>query len=128
MRISQSRLVLAVPDLEASTAFYRDVLGCQDCGWERSTGWSFLLREQFAVMLGECPDAIPARQIGDHSYIAYVVVDDVDAFHAEIAERGGAGCISRPQSQPWGMRESCLTTPLCDMNYPVRGSHENRQC
>jgi predicted enzyme related to lactoylglutathione lyase len=111
MRIIQSRIVLAVPDLEASTTFYRDVLGCEDCGWERSTGWSFLSREQFAVMLGECPEATPASQIGDHSYVAYVVVDDVDALHADIAERGGANRMSKPESQPWGMRESCVTTP-----------------
>ena len=29
-------------------------------------------------MAGHCPDSIPARDLGDHSYFAYLVVDDVD--------------------------------------------------
>jgi catechol 2,3-dioxygenase-like lactoylglutathione lyase family enzyme len=112
MEMTQSRVVLAVRDLEASTAFYRDVLGCHDCGWERSTGWSLLSRDGFAVMLGECADATPASQIGDHSYVAYVVVDDVDTLRSQIADRlTRAGSVSEPRSESWGMRECCLTTP-----------------
>jgi len=37
MRMTESRVVLAVQNLEASTAFYMDVLGCEDVGgWDRS--------------------------------------------------------------------------------------------
>lgn len=113
-RVSESRLVLAVQNLAASIAFYEDVLGCEDIGgWDRSTGWCFLGRDKFKVMIGQCPDDQPASQIGVHSYVAYVVVDDVDALHAEIAarRRRGVGKLSKPKSQPWGMREWCLTTP-----------------
>jgi catechol 2,3-dioxygenase-like lactoylglutathione lyase family enzyme len=111
-RMTESRVVLAVRNLEASIAFYEDVLGCEDVGgWDRSTGWCFLGRGTFRVMIGQCPEAKPAKQIGDHSYVAYVVVDDVDALHAEIRRRGGSRRISAPKSQPWGMREALLHTP-----------------
>ena len=31
-------------------------------------GWSFLSRDEFSVMLGECRDERPASELGDHSY------------------------------------------------------------
>ena len=110
-RIAENRVVLAVQNLDASIA-YKDVLGCEDVGgWDHSTGWCFLGRDKFRVMIGQCPEAKAASQIGVHSYVAYVVVDDVDALHDEIRRRGGSKRISAPQSQPWGMRECCLETP-----------------
>jgi hypothetical protein len=36
-----------------------------------AAGWSFLTRDSFRVMLGECKDAQPAGELGDHSYFAY---------------------------------------------------------
>lgn len=115
MRLTASRVVLAVRDLKASTAFYTGVLGCESVGPDPSSGWSLLAKDALTVMLGECPDVTPASKIGDHSYVAYVEVDDVDALHAEIKKRGQrrAGTIelSAPTSQPWGMRECCLRTP-----------------
>jgi len=39
-------------------------------------------------MLGHCPDAPSPREIGDHSYFAYLVVDDVDDLHADLVEKG----------------------------------------
>jgi hypothetical protein len=32
-------------------------------------------------MLGRCPGVPAAAELGDHSYVAYLRVDDVDAFH-----------------------------------------------
>lgn len=42
-------------------------------------GWRFGSKDNVLVMLGTCPDAIPASQLGEHSYFACLVVDDVDA-------------------------------------------------
>ena len=82
--IVDSRVVLAVRDLPISTQFYMDVLGFQrDFG--DGTGWSFLSRDGFKVALGECPDERPASEIGNHSYVAYATVKDVDALHQEVA-------------------------------------------
>ena len=57
--IVDSRVVLAVRDLPASTQFYMNVLGFQrDFG--DGIGWSFLSRDGFKVALGECPGERPA--------------------------------------------------------------------
>src|SRR5215468_8129426 len=102
--ILESRTVLAVRDLRASTRFYLDVLGFErDFGGE-SGDWAFLSRGNFKVMLGECPDERPAGELGCHSYVAYIVVNGVDELHQEMAARGAA-IISEPTAQPWGLRE-----------------------
>jgi catechol 2,3-dioxygenase-like lactoylglutathione lyase family enzyme len=109
-QIIHTRSVLAVRDLEVSTRFYTDVLGFTRDFGDGSDGWSFLSRGGFRVMLGECPGAAPAGELGDHSWYAYVTVDGVDALHAEVAARG-AEILSPPATKPWGLREFSLRTP-----------------
>lgn len=108
--LASTRHILAVPDLQRSTAFYMDVLGFQRDFGDGTDGWSWLSRGEFRVGLGECRDAIPAAQIGDHSYVAYVTVEGVDALYAELVGRG-ARPYAAPQTKPWGMREFALPTP-----------------
>lgn len=110
MRMIDASVVLAVRDLRVSTKFYADVLGMR-LDFSDGASWSFLSRDGFKVMLGECPEVTPATDIGDHSYIAYVRVDNVDEIHAGIVERGGGELISAPRNEPWGMREAGLRTP-----------------
>jgi predicted enzyme related to lactoylglutathione lyase len=105
-----ARIVLAVRDLRSSTKFYMDVLGFQRDFGDGLDGWSFLSRDRFKVMLGECPDERPASELGDHSYIAYVVVEGIDSLHREVAGRG-ADVMSEPTTEPWGMREFGVRTP-----------------
>lgn len=103
MEILSSNPVLAVHDLERSAAWYRDVLGCEIR--EVDTGnWTFCSSGGIDVMLGRCPGALPASEIGDHSYVAYLRVDDVDAFH-ERAVSAGADITKPPTDEPWGVRE-----------------------
>jgi uncharacterized glyoxalase superfamily protein PhnB len=109
-RIVDSRSVLAVRNLEESTRFYMDVLGFQRDFGDGSDGWSFLSRDNFKVMLGECPDEKPASELGNHSYFVYLIVEGVDRLYQEFSERG-AEMTSRPKSQPWGLREFGLRTP-----------------
>lgn len=108
-RVLQTRSVLAVRDLTVATDHYLDVLGFTRDPIE-AEGWSFLSLGTFKVMLGECPDAMPASALGDHSYFVHVMVDDVDAYYEEIAARG-ALIRSRPEDKPWGLREFALSTP-----------------
>jgi uncharacterized glyoxalase superfamily protein PhnB len=108
-RIVNSRSVLAVRDLAVSTRYYTEILGFTQEPIEAS-GWSFLTRDAFRVMLGECADERPARELGDHSYFAYWNIDDVDGFYREIAARG-ALVTSEPANKPWGLREFGLRTP-----------------
>src|SRR4051812_12441404 len=83
-RIVNLRSVLAVRDLQAATRYYVDVLGFTREPID-AAGWSFLTRDSVRVMLGECATERPATDIGDHSYVAYWNVDDVDQFYTEIA-------------------------------------------
>ncbi len=109
MEITRSYPVLAVHDLDRSGAWYRDVLGCE-LDDVAPGDWRFCRAGAVMFMLGRCPDVPPASELGDHSYVAYLSVDDVDAFHAR-AVAAGAGVLQAPQDQPWGMRELALRSP-----------------
>jgi uncharacterized glyoxalase superfamily protein PhnB len=109
-RIVDTRAVLAVRSLHESTRFYLDVLGCHRDFGDESDGWAFLSRDSFRVMLGECPDEKPASELGNHSYVAYVIVEGVDELHRELVTRG-AQVISDPTDEAWGLREFGITTP-----------------
>ena len=110
MRLTGTRSVLAVQDLRVSTRYYMDVLGFTRDFGDGSDGWSFLSRDDFHVMLGECADEVPAAETGNHSWYAYVTVDGVDDLHDEIARRG-ATILSGLATKPWGQREFSIRTP-----------------
>lgn len=106
--ITRASYVIAVPNLEKSAAFYRDVLGfiihtIPDPGWRfYSSGGCF-------IMAGECPDALPPSQLGDHSYFAYLEVKDVNALYESVRAAGVE--ITKPlRDEPWQMREFGLMT------------------
>jgi len=107
--IINSRCVLAVRDLEISAYYYKNVLGFTEDPID-AEGWAFLTRDNFRVMLGECSNERPASELGDHSYIAYWNVDDVDGFYRDLVARG-ALVTSEPTDKPWGLREFGLRTP-----------------
>jgi predicted enzyme related to lactoylglutathione lyase len=108
MAIRRTMFVIAVPDLERSSAFYRDVLGFEirQIG---DPGWRMYAKDECRIMAGECADAIPAAQLGDHSYFAYLVVDDVDACHERVAA-AGTEIVKQLATEKWGMREFGLRT------------------
>ncbi len=108
-QIVHSRCVLAVRDLEVSTRYYMDVLGFQKDPID-GPGWSFLSRDKFSVMLGECVDERPAGELGNHSYFVYWNVEGVDELFKEFQAKG-AILTSHPTNKPWGLREFGLKTP-----------------
>jgi uncharacterized glyoxalase superfamily protein PhnB len=61
-------------------------------------------------MLGECPSALPPSELGDHSYFAYIEVNELDRYYTEIKDRG-AVVTSSPSDKAWGMREMSVRTP-----------------
>jgi uncharacterized glyoxalase superfamily protein PhnB len=108
-QIINSRYVLAVCNLEVSTRYYMDVLGFQKDPIN-APGWSFLTRDCFRVMLGECVGEKPAGELGNHSYFAYWNVQGVDNLYQEFVAKG-ALVSSKPTNKPWGLREFGLSTP-----------------
>src|SRR5262245_16809337 len=109
-RLEGTRLILAVRNLRTTTDFYVNVLGFGRDFGDESDGWSWLSRDNFRVGLGEGPDGLPATELGDQSYVAYINVDDVDDLYAEFVSRG-AHIRTPPETKPWGMREFGLQTP-----------------
>lgn len=106
--ILTSTFVLAVNDLEASTRFYMEKLGfAEDL---RVDGWSFLSRGACRLRLGHCPDARPMSEARDHSWFAYLHVQDASGLYQEFLGKGVE--IWHPLAdQPWGMREFAVVTP-----------------
>src|SRR5260370_8265156 len=82
--------------------FRRDLINAE--------GWSFLTRDCFRVMLGECINERPAGELGNHSYFAYWNVEGVDELYRELVAKG-AILSSEPADKPWGLREFGLRTP-----------------
>jgi catechol 2,3-dioxygenase-like lactoylglutathione lyase family enzyme len=106
-KISSWAYVLAVRDMDESAAYYRDRLGFK-LTWEDATDWRLAERDGVRLMLGHCPDDIPASTLGSHNWFGYFDVDDVVSLHAELTERG-ATCTA-PKNTHYGMREIVVTT------------------
>jgi predicted enzyme related to lactoylglutathione lyase len=108
-RFLGSRGVLAVRDLPVSTRFYTEVLGFQRDQME-APGWSFVSKDAFKLMLGECADEVPATEVGNHAWFARVMVDGLDEYYKEVSSRG-ANVISQPADRAYGLREFVIRTP-----------------
>lgn len=106
--IEQTQFVLAVPDFELSIPFYRDALGFEIHEID-DPGWRLYTRDCCRIMVGECPDAIPPAELGDHSYFAYLVVSDIESEYARVREYG-AKIRKTIRDEPWGMREFGIQT------------------
>lgn len=107
-KVIHTHHVLAVKDLAVSAAYFKEKLGFK---LEfTAPGWEFLSFGIFKVMMGNCPDAMSARETGDHSYFAHCLVENVDDVYHELSLRG-ADIIQPIADKPWGLREFTVTTP-----------------
>jgi catechol 2,3-dioxygenase-like lactoylglutathione lyase family enzyme len=106
--LKQPRYVIAVKDLAKSSLFYRDKLGFEVIEIE-DKGWRFFVRDNVTIMAGDCPDEMAASETGDHSYMAYIVADNVDALFAEY-EANGVEIIKPLRDEAHGMREFGIRT------------------
>jgi predicted enzyme related to lactoylglutathione lyase len=106
--IRNPRYVIAVQDLERSARYYQDVLGFEvrESG---DPGWRFFVRDQCVIMAGECREALPAGELGDHSYFAYLEVDDIDQFYEAVTAHD-AIVTMKLRDEPWGTREFGIRT------------------
>ena len=107
-RVELSRHVLAVNDLLGMAGHFIEVLGFKrDLSAE---GWEFLSLDDFHVMLGECPNEVPASETNNHSYFAHVIVSDVDALYLAM-KASGASFFQDIEDKSWGLREYYVVTP-----------------
>lgn len=61
------------------------------------------------IMLGECPDDRPASEINNHSYFAYVDVENIDELYKEFKLKQ-VEILSDIEDKPWGQREFSIRT------------------
>ena len=106
--LTGGRYVLAVQNLKASADYYIGELGFSS-RWA-GDGWHFVSRGNITLMLGECADEIPARDIGDHSYFGYFEVTGIDRLYWEYRSRN-VEIIRELGDMPWGQREFGIRTP-----------------
>ena len=104
---TKTHFVLAVPDLKKSAEFYGTILGFTV--HKMAPGWLRFERDNCSIMAGECPDALPPRELGDHSYYGYIAVQGIDLLHHDVTTRG-AEIIKPLRTEPWGMREFGVRT------------------
>ena len=106
--ILASAFVLAVTDLAGSKKFYLEKLGfTEDFSVD---GWSFLSRGACRLRLGHCPDAKPLSSADDHSWFAYLDVQDAAGLYQEVVNKG-VKIWHVLGDKPWGMREFAVVTP-----------------
>jgi len=109
MKIVSSDPVLAVHDLDRASQWLTRVLGCERSDPDPGN-WAFCSAGPVTFMLGYCPQSLPASDLGDHSYVAYLTVEGVDDYYARaVAEN--AQILKAPCDEPWGRREMALRSP-----------------
>lgn len=107
-KVLRSRFVIAVNDLQKSAAFYRDILGFE-IHTIPDPGWLFYKSGECTIWAGQCPCALSPAQLGDHSYFAYLEIDDINLFCESVRAKGAV--ISKTlRDEPWGMREFGVVT------------------
>lgn len=108
-RVINSMFVIAVPSFAVSVPFYRDVLGFEvsELG---DPGWRMYEFGTCTILAGECPDAIPPRETGDHSYFAYLVLEDgIDEYYERLRS-AGVEVVKKIRDEPWANREFGIRT------------------
>jgi uncharacterized glyoxalase superfamily protein PhnB len=105
---------LLVSDMAASLAFYRDVLGFQiETTVPDAAPFVFvwLKRGGVAIFLNDAKPVVaqfPSLRAGGTSTL-FVIVDDVDALHAQLS--GKAQIVMPLTDQFYGMRECAILDP-----------------
>lgn len=106
-KLTFSRYVLAVQDLQKSAEYYQNQLGFKTT-WS-GDGWHFLRREAFMVMLGECKDDRSAFETRNHSYFAYIDLENIDDLFEEYSSKE-IEVIQPLSDKSWGQREFAIRT------------------
>lgn len=99
--------MLTIHDLEKSVEYCSKKLGFKLLS--KHSGWAFIGRASFVIMLGECSNAISPKALGDHSYFAYIDVENAEALYEEFSVNKVV-IHKALKSEPWGMKEFTIET------------------
>ena len=90
---------LAVPDVVAAAAYYRDVLGFRICGvFGDPPFFAIVARDHIEIQLGQLdPGGSPSPNVTrrEDAIDVYIWVNDVDAMYAEL-QTSGAKILEGP--------------------------------
>jgi catechol 2,3-dioxygenase-like lactoylglutathione lyase family enzyme len=106
--------VLLVDDVRRALDYYRDRLGFEVSEYERiAEHYGYASRDgchvHFACWEGVAPRP-NSEVVPPDMFDVYVYVDDVEAFHSELVERG-ADLLHGPVDQGYGLREVRVRDP-----------------
>lgn len=111
-----SAVVFVVSDVAASLAHYEEALGFEEAfRYGEPLFYGGVCRGSVTIHLQDTKET--ERPVG-HGLL-YVFVDDADAAHRELQERG-ARILKAPETYPYGMRDFNVADP--DGNELVFGS------
>ena len=112
MQIRRVVPLLHVRDLAASLEFYDGAFGAQVISSWPATGsprWACVRAGDLTLMLFQSQEELPAQEEGTERMIFYVTVDDVDAAHLRLRDRGFH--VTEPADHSHGFREFHLRDP-----------------
>jgi catechol 2,3-dioxygenase-like lactoylglutathione lyase family enzyme len=112
--IASHATVLLVDDVGGALDYYRDKLGFEGHAWEvNPQHYGYASRDGCHVHFACFKDAPPrpnSETVPPDMFDLYVYVDDVEALHEELGERG-AEIIKAPVDTEYGLREIRVRDP-----------------
>ena len=128
MTVSLSGVHVAVDDIDAALAFYRDTLGMTVRNEVAQGGFhwitlvtdsqpeiSIVLSEPHAGRSQEDGDALAALLAKGALGMLQLRTDNLDATFEKVAAAAGAEVLQEPVSQPWGVRDAAFRDPAGNM-------------
>lgn len=112
--LNGSAPVLLVSDVEASANYYRDQLGFHYAQlWGEPPNFCILWRDEHGLMLNRVDSPayiVPNNTVSEQLWEVYFWVDDAEAIHEELVERG-ATIEYPPTEKPYGCLELAVRDP-----------------
>jgi catechol 2,3-dioxygenase-like lactoylglutathione lyase family enzyme len=97
--------VLLAPDIKEALDYYRDVLGFEVEPYDGDPNqYGYAQRDGAYIHIAHADYCRPNSDLVGDLFDVYLWVDDVEAVHADLKERG-ANILHGPTDRPWHMRE-----------------------
>jgi catechol 2,3-dioxygenase-like lactoylglutathione lyase family enzyme len=114
VNVESHATALLVDDIAAALDYYRDKLGFEGHAWEVNPNhYGYAKRGGCHVHFANFADAPPQPNnvpVPPDMFDLYIYVDDVDALHEELCERG-ADILYAPADLEYGLREIRVRDP-----------------